>query len=76
MPVTVYTRTTCAPCKTVKYWLNKKGIAFTEKNVDENPEFAQEAFSKSGFTAVPVTVVGDKVIAGMNLSLISQALMV
>jgi glutaredoxin 3 len=75
MPVTIYTRASCAPCKTVKMWLQRKGVAFTEKNVDDNPEFAKEAAQKSGFTMVPVITVGDQVIAGANLGLISKLLM-
>lgn len=74
MPVTVYTRSTCAPCRMLKTYLQKKGINYKEKNIDENPEFAQEAFDCSGMTMVPVMKVGDKVVAGFNLPLISQAL--
>lgn len=58
----------------VKTWLNNKGISYDERNVDD-PANAREAFQQSGFTMVPVTVVGDQVIAGMNISLISKALM-
>ena len=74
MSVTVYTRTTCAPCRMVKTFLQKKGVKYEEVNVDENPERAAEAFEKSGFQMVPVTVIGDRVISGMNIPLLSEIL--
>ena len=73
--VTVFTRTTCAPCKTVKYFLQKKGIVFTEKNIDE-PENADAFAELSDFPMVPLVIVGDKKIQGLNLSLLSNMLMV
>lgn len=75
MPVTIYTRSTCAPCKTVKYFLQKRGIAFTEKNIDE-PVNAAEFDRVASFPMVPLVVVGDQHIQGLNLSLLSKALMV
>lgn len=76
MPVTVYTRTTCAPCRMVKTFLQRKGVQYEEKNLDDNPELATEAFEKSGFTMVPIIVVGERVVSGMNLPLLSELLMV
>jgi glutaredoxin len=73
--VTIFTRTTCAPCKTVKYFLQKKGVAFVEKNVDE-PENAAEFAKVSDFPMVPLVLVGDQKVQGMNLSLLSNLLMV
>ena len=72
----VYTRTTCAPCKTVKYWLNKKGIEFREKNIDE-PEYAAEfaQFSKVSMVPLVLTPTGQTV-QGLNLPLLSKLLMV
>ena len=74
MTVTVYTRPTCAPCKTVKYFLQKKGISFTEKNVEESDNGLE--FSKLvDFAMVPLVVIGDHKIQGLNLALLSKALM-
>lgn len=71
----LYSRTICGPCRTVKYWLKQKGIAYIEKNMDDNPEYEIEAITKSGFLIAPVIVVGEKVITGPNLSLLSETLM-
>lgn len=76
MPVKVYTRTTCAPCKMLKTYLQKKGIQYEEINVDENQEGFSEIVAQTGLQMVPVTVIGDKIIQGLNLGLISKELMV
>ena len=72
--VIIFTRTTCAPCKTVKYFLTKKGVEFTEKNIDE-PEHAKEFAEYTDLTMVPLVLTpsGDK-IQGLNLALLTQAL--
>lgn len=74
MPVTIYTRPTCAPCRTVKYYLQKRGVSFIEKNIDD-PEMDAEFGRVADFPMVPLVIVGDQKIQGLNLSLLSQALM-
>lgn len=58
----------------VKTFLQRKGVKYEEKNLDDNPELAAEAYEKSGLSMVPIIVVGEKVIAGMNLPLLSESL--
>ena len=72
--ITVYTRSTCAPCQTLKRWFAHKGVAFEEKNVDDNPDYLQEAIKLSGFTAVPVTLVDGTAIVGPNFAKIADLL--
>lgn len=74
MSVTVYTRTTCPPCRALKHWLKTKGIEFSEKNVDDSPELMDEVIQKSGLQMVPVTLVDDKVISGFNIGAIMSAI--
>jgi glutaredoxin len=62
----------------VKKWLKSKKLEFTEVNIDEQPERAQEAFEISGQMAVPVTVVTKddetkEVIVGFNLAKLAPA---
>lgn len=73
MPVTIYTRTTCAPCRTVKYYLQKRGVAFLEKNIDE-PEHAAEFARVADFPMVPLVLVDGQKIQGLNLGALSTAL--
>ena len=77
--ITVFTRPTCPPCRTLKGYLSKKNITFTEVNLDETPDAQQELYELSGYSMVPVTVVTDKngsreVIMGLNMSRLVTAL--
>ena len=74
--VQIYTRTTCAPCRVVKTWLQKKGVRYEELNVDDNPELMAEVIEKTGLMMVPVTVIGEKFVSGMNIARLSELLVV
>lgn len=75
--ITVYTRTTCAPCHALKGWLSRKGVKFNEINVDDNPEAHAEAMSLAGgLSIVPLTLVelldgSKRVISGLNIAAIA-----
>ena len=73
--VTIYTRDSCGPCKTVKYFLDKKGVEYTELNVDENPSLMDEIIAKTGFQMVPTVEINGNYIQGLNLALLSKQLM-
>lgn len=75
MTVTVYTRTTCGPCKTLKHWLKLKNIEFVEKNI-EDEILLDEMVQKTGMLSVPQTLIGDRVVTGPHFSLLSELLMV
>ena len=74
--VKIYTRTTCAPCRTVKAWLQNKGVKYEELNVDDNPEFMDDVIRRTGLMMVPVTFIGDNHVQGANFSRLSELLMV
>jgi glutaredoxin 3 len=74
--VTVFTRTTCGPCRTVKYYLEKQGIPFLEKNVDADPSLMNEIIERTGFMQVPTIKINEYFVSGANLPLISKLLMV
>lgn len=74
--VKVYTRTTCGPCRTLKHWLKVKGVPFIEINVDDDPKLMDIVIERTGLQMVPMIQVGeDKFISGLNLPLLSTALM-
>jgi glutaredoxin len=62
MPIKIYSRQGCAPCKTLKYWLGKKGLKYEEFEADDSTP------------VVPVTYVGDYPVVGLNLALIAELL--
>lgn len=61
--ITVYSRPQCAPCNTLFYWLDKKGISY-EKLSTEGTDIR----------IVPTILIGDEVITGLNLQRLSELL--
>lgn len=72
--VTIYSADWCGYCHAVKEYLKHKGIAFTEKNVEENPEFAKEAVAKSGQRGIPVIDIDNTIIIGFDRANIDATL--
>ncbi|GEM46637.1 glutaredoxin family protein [Deinococcus cellulosilyticus] len=62
--ITVYTVPQCSSCEAIKTYLHQRGLAFTEKNVREDPAALQEMQEKTGLRIAPVTVVGERVLYG------------
>lgn len=60
----------------VKTWLQKKGIKYDEINVDDDPAAEREILDRTGFMMVPMTLVGENVVQGMNFPRLSELLMV
>jgi glutaredoxin len=73
VPVTIYTRTTCSPCKTVKWYLQRKGVDYIEKNIDEETNMKEMA-NLTPVMMVPLVVIGDSLIQGMNLQALQKSL--
>ncbi|CAM3035690.1 glutaredoxin family protein [Paenibacillus sediminis] len=71
--VVVYTTTNCPHCKQVKSFLADKGISYEERNIELNEEYAQQVYDM-GVRAVPLTVIGDFKILGMNKLQFDKAL--
>lgn len=56
MSITVYSKTGCAPCETLRYWLVKKNIIYKEKDI-----------LKSDFRIAPTIDIDGQIIEGLNL---------
>lgn len=74
--VTVYSTTWCAFCATEKQWLDKLGVKYVSKNVEEDEEANKELLDKLGgnFTGVPVTDIAGEMILGFNRPALQAAL--
>ena len=72
--VTVYSATWCGYCHAVKQYLDKLGIKYTEKDVDEDRASAVEAVEKSGQRGIPVLDIDGKIIVGFDRMKINDAL--
>ncbi|GAB6992398.1 glutaredoxin family protein [Paenibacillus pini] len=71
--IIVYTSTNCPNCRQVKTFLADKGLEYEERNIEQNDEFAQQVWDM-GMRAVPVTVIGEYRILGLNTTQFAKAL--
>lgn len=74
MQVTVFTRTTCGPCRTLKHWFKSRGISFEEKNVDDDPDLVDKLISETGYQIVPTTFINGQTVMGINIPRIKEIL--
>jgi glutaredoxin-like protein NrdH len=72
--ITVYTSgPQCVDCNTVKRWLGEHGYTYTERNIRTEPE-ALDQLRQLGYSSVPITVVGNAVIDGLDIPALQAAL--
>ena len=64
--VTIYSATWCGFCSAAKRYLDDKGVKYTDKNVDEDRSYAQEAVEKSGQMGIPVLDIDGKIVVGFD----------
>lgn len=64
--IIVYSADWCAFCHAAKDYLKKIGIDFEERNVEENPEYMQEAVDKSGQRGIPVIDISGEIVVGFD----------
>lgn len=72
--VIIYSADWCAFCHAAKEYLDGKGVEYVEKNVEENPEYAQEAVEKSKQMGIPVIDIDGTIIIGFDRPKIDAAL--
>ncbi len=72
--VTVYSATWCAFCHAAKDYLDKKGVKYTDKDVDSDMAIAKEAMEVSGQTGIPVLNINGEIIIGFDRPRIDAAL--
>ena len=72
--VTVYTTPACPWCTTVKSYLRKNGIRYSEVDVASDQNAAQNMVSKSGQQGVPQTEVNGQMVIGFDQTKLNQLL--
>jgi len=72
--ITIYSTPTCPYCIQAKEYFKENNIKFTDYNVAEDQEKAQEMQEKSGQLGVPVIVIGDEVLVGFNKNELDEKL--
>ena len=71
--VILYGADWCGACRMAKSYMDEKGIAYEERNVDE-PRWAEEMRSKAGPGGIPVIDVGGQIMRGFNSERLDQLL--
>lgn len=71
----VYSAKWCGACKSTKAFLLARGVVVDERDIDEDPRALSELLSLAGQdAAIPVTVLGKKVVGGFDESALAEAL--
>lgn len=64
--VLIYTTAQCPYCKAAKALLTKKGVAFTEVDVEQDPAAAHVMMARSGRKTVPQVFIGQTHVGGAD----------
>lgn len=72
--VIIYSATWCAFCHAAKDYLDKKGVKYTDKDVEKEPAAGLEAVDKSGQRGIPVIDIAGEIILGFDRPKIDAAL--
>ncbi len=72
--VTVYTTPSCSWCGTLKSYLNKNKIRYSEIDVSRDDSAAQEMVRRSGQQGVPQTLISGEMVVGFDKTKINRLL--
>ena len=72
--VTLYTTPTCPWCTTVKNFLRKHGVRYSEVDVASDQSAAQAMVSKSGQQGVPQTEINGEMVIGFDQTKLNRLL--
>ncbi len=72
--VTVYTTPSCPWCTTLKNFLRKNGVRYTEVDVASDEQAARDMVSKSGQQGVPQTDIDGQMVLGFDQSKLNRLL--
>lgn len=72
--VTVYSTPTCSWCNTLKAWLQKNNIRYTDIDVSRDEKAAQELVRRTGQQGVPQTEINGQIVIGFNQPMLKDLL--
>jgi glutaredoxin 3 len=64
--VVIYTREFCGYCSAAKALLDRKGVAYEEKDATGSPDLRREMMDRSGRTTFPQIFVGTTHVGGCD----------
>lgn len=72
--IVVYSTPTCHFCKLAKAFFDENSVEYTEHNVAEDQEKAQEMVQRSGQMGVPVIFIGEEMTVGFDEARVRELL--
>jgi len=72
--VTVYSTPACSWCTTLKAWLRKNNVYFTDVDVSRDQHAAEELVRRSGQQGVPQTEINGQIVVGFNQQRLKELL--
>lgn len=72
--VTVYSTPTCTWCNTLKQWLRKNHIPYSDIDVSRDEQAAQELVRRTGQQGVPQTDINGQIVVGFDQTKLKQLL--
>jgi glutaredoxin 3 len=72
--IIVYSATWCAFCHAAKEYFDKLGIAYEDRDIEQNAEYAEQSVSKSGQRGIPVIDIDGDIIVGFDRAKIDNAI--
>jgi glutaredoxin-like YruB-family protein len=70
----IYSAQWCAFCHAAMQYLDRLGVAFEKRDVEEDQKYAIEAVSKSGQMGIPVIDIDGTIIVGFDRPKIDASL--
>jgi glutaredoxin-like YruB-family protein len=72
--VTVYSTPVCSWCNTLKAWLRRNSIPFTDVDVSRDEHAAEELVRRTGQQGVPQTDINGQIVVGFNQQRLKELL--
>lgn len=72
--IIIYSTPYCAYCKMEKEFFKEHKLSYTEIDVSEDTQAAQQMIVKSGQSGVPVTIIDGKVVVGFDKPVLKKLL--
>lgn len=72
--VTVYSTPTCSWCNTLKSWLQKNNVRYTDIDVSRDQQAAEALVRRSGQQGVPQTDINGRIVVGFNQPMLKELL--
>ena len=72
--IIVFTQPDCPPCRSVKVYLEEKGLEFEERDVTADQEAVRELVETYQSRSTPTIVIGENVMIGFDPEELDQIL--